>query len=402
MKKSDIDIIIQKIDSENRIFKNKAILDSLQAPKHIVGRTDQVENLVRFLAAYRNGVVPPFVSVYGRSGSGKSTLVRFVCDSLDGLAYCFVNLRSAKTIFECANLILLELGAEVLPSAKGLGNAVSEINRSITKYLEVAKKNVFVLVLDEFDMIFYDKRNKPSDFVYKLIILAEQLKKKGYQMCMVGISNNVVSEYELDDRVRSRIGNAEVFFPSYTYNETLEILQKCAKEAFDQIDDSVLRHCATLSSQEHGDARRAIDLLRVGAEIAGMKNEEISTKHIDLASTKLQNDRVVEIMNRATIQFRVVCASIVYLSYIEGTQFNSTSKIFDNYKIARPKSVPELSYRRISEILTDIENTGLITSQISSKGRGGYGKQYKLVFSPDLVGPAMDSDWWERLVEMKK
>ena len=146
MKKSDIDAIVSKIDRENSIFKNKAALDSLRTPKNIIGRKEQVENLVRFLAAYRQGIIPPFVSVYGRSGSGKSTLVRFVCENLDDIAYCFVNLRSAKTLFECSNLILSELGAETLPSARGLGSVISTIKDAITSYLQEAKKQVIVLV----------------------------------------------------------------------------------------------------------------------------------------------------------------------------------------------------------------------------------------------------------------
>jgi cell division control protein 6 len=403
LKKSDIDAIVSKIDRENSIFKNKAALDSLRTPNNIIGRKEQVENLVRFLAAYRQGTIPPFVSVYGRSGSGKSTLVRFVCESLDDIAYCFVNLRSAKTLFECSNLILSELGAETLPSARGLGSVISAIKDAITSYLQEAKKQVIVLVLDEFDMIFYDKRNKPSDFVYKLVVLIEQLKKeKNYQVCIVGISNNVVSEYELDDRVRSRIGNTEVFFSAYAYNEVLEILQACASEAFNEIDDEVLQHCAKLSSQEHGDARRAIDLLRVGAEIAGTKNEKITTKHIDLASVKLQNDRIIEIMSRATPHFRYVCAAIVFLSYIMNSELNHTSRIYEEYKMVHPNNIENLSYRRISEILTDIENTGLVTSSTHSRGRHGYGKQYKLEFSPELIGPAMSQKWWEAQITLKK
>lgn len=401
MKKSDIDAIVDKIAKENSIFKNKAALDVLRAPKHILGRTKQVEDLVRFLAAHKQGTIPPFVSVYGRSGSGKSTLVRFVCENLDGIALCFVNLRSAKTLFECCNLILSELGVETLPSAKGLGSAVLAIEDAVVSHLIAAQKKVIVLALDEFDMIFYDKRNNPSDFVYKLIVLCEELKKQNYQLCIVGISNNVVSEYDLDDRVRSRIGNTEVYFPAYTYDEALQILRTVAVEAFNEIDDAVLQHCAKLSSQEYGDARRAIDLLRVGAEIAGAKNQKLSIKHIDLASVRLQNDRIVEIMSHATQQFKYVCAAIVYLSYIVELEFIHTSRIYDEYKLVSPKE-SHLTYRSISSVLNDIENSGMLTSQIHSRGKHGYGKQYKLMFSPDLIGPAIDKKWWDDTVTMKK
>ena len=62
----------------------------------------------------------PFVSVYGRSGSGKFTVVKFVCENLDdeNISYVFVNLRKARTVFGCANLILSELGQPSLKSAQ--------------------------------------------------------------------------------------------------------------------------------------------------------------------------------------------------------------------------------------------------------------------------------------------
>ncbi|MDE1817949.1 MAG: hypothetical protein KGI19_05050 [Thaumarchaeota archaeon] len=51
------------------------------------------------------------------------------------------------------------------------------------------------------------------------------------------------------------------------------------------------------------------------------------------------------------------------------------------------KGAKPLSYRRVSELLTDLENTGFVVSQTSSKGRHGYGTQYKLVI---LLR------WWEK------
>lgn len=402
MNKKSIGAIIREVEQENLLFKNKSALDSVREPKSIVGREDQAKQLVRFLHA-RQGSIVPFVSVYGRSGSGKSTLVRFVCENMDDVLHCFVNLRSAKTIFGCANLILSELGKPNLKSPQGLGLAIENIEKAILTRLAEQKKRIFVLVLDEFDMIFYDSRNKPSDFVYKLVIVGENLKKKGYQMCIIGISNNVVSEYDLDERVRSRIGNAEVFFPSYAQSEALDILKERAKEAFSsKVDRSVLTYCATLGAQEHGDARRVIDLLRVGAEIASTKGEKLSKLHIDLASARLQNDRVAEILGKSSDHFKYVCAAITSLTFLGNDDWYYTSTIYDEYVEAAKSRLKPLSYRRISEILVDIENTGLVTSQTHSRGRHGYGTLYKLLFPPEMVGAAISKEWWDSVVQRKK
>ena len=40
-------------------------------------------------------------------------------------------------------------------------------------------------------------------------------------------------------------------------------------------------------------------------------------------------------------------------------------------------------------------------SRAYSKGRNGYGKEYKLTVSPDLVGPAVSKDYFDSLVKRK-
>ena len=151
------------------------------------------------------------------------------------------------------------------------------------------KKKLFVLALDEFDVIFYDKRGNPSDFVYKLVEMQAELKSKGCLAMIFTVSNNVLSDYDLDDRIRSRIGNSEIFFKPYTKEETLKILQQRSEEAFGKkIDEKVLEECAKISFLEHGDARRAVDLLRVSAEIAAKEKKDLLVKHVKDASKQIQ------------------------------------------------------------------------------------------------------------------
>src|SRR5215210_6967125 len=246
----------------------------------------KAKELIRFLLGYKQGLVVPFVSVYGRSGSGKSTVVKFVCENLDeDVSYAFVNLRKARTVFGCANLILAELCQPSPKSAQGINTAIEQISNTIEQGLRKKKNNskLFILVLDEFDVLLYDKRGKPSDFIYKLLVMEEKLREKGYLMCIIAISNNVMSDYEIDDRVRSRIGTSEVFFEPYRPQTVLALLKDRAEKAFSEpVHSEILQYCADQSSKEHGDARRAIDLLRVAAELASKRGgEKISRMHVD-------------------------------------------------------------------------------------------------------------------------
>jgi len=412
--KQDLRRIYAEVEKENLLFANKNFLDNLTLPSQIIGRERKAKELVRFLLGYKQGLVVPFVSVYGRSGSGKSTVVKFVCENLDednNISYAFVNLRKARTVFGCANLILAELGEPSLKSAQGINTAIEHISNAIEQHLSKnnKKKNdnntakLFVLVLDEFDVLLYDKRGKPSDFIYKLLVMEEKLREQGYLMCIVAISNNVMSDYEIDDRVRSRIGSSEVFFEPYTQQAVLAILKDRAARAFSQpVDSEILQYCADQSSKEHGDARRAIDLLRVAAEIASKRGgEKISRMHVDAALARLQRDRVSTTLSSASYHLKLAATALARISYLTQEAWHSTSTVYNQYRLILEDGTKPLTYRRIAELLTELENMGLVISHTSSKGRHGYGTQYKLVVPPEAIGKICFPDWWSDLVQRK-
>src|SRR5207249_3596713 len=158
--KKELDLMRKRIAQNDSIFADKKYLDSLYLPSNIIGRTTEASKLLRHIESLRHGFMVPVISVYGRSGSGKSTLVKFVCENVHDIApFAFVNLRRAKTIFGCTNLILGELGCPDLKSADGLNKAVEKIGEEIVKILRSKNKKFFLLVLDEYDVIFSDIRN---------------------------------------------------------------------------------------------------------------------------------------------------------------------------------------------------------------------------------------------------
>jgi cell division control protein 6 len=405
MDKEDLLRIAAEVDLENRLFASKAYLDNLAMPSSIIGRSDKIKDLLRFLLGYKQGLVVPFISVYGRSGSGKSTIVRYVCENLDCISYRFVNLRKARTVFGCANAIIGEFGVSNLKSAQGVNAAVERIGQSIESEMLKSGSKLFVLVLDEFDVLFQDRRNEPSDFIYKLLVMVEQLRGKGLLVCIVAISNNVMSTYRVDDRVRSRIGQSEVFFGAYSKREVLEMLQERAGRALVSVEPAVLKYCADQSSSEHGDARRAIDLLRVAAEIAGRKNEKLGKLHVDRATEELQRGRAGTVLSSASRHLKLVCSALARMTFVTGEPWHSTSTVYKQYcnlvgEILKPEIKP-LGYRRVSELLTELDDTGIAISQTGSRGRHGYGTQYKLTVPPETVGLACFPKWWNGLVKYK-
>lgn len=397
--KKDLQKIRKELAAKNAVFSDKRFLDSLFLPSGILGRKNEATVMLSHIDSAKNGLVVPLISVYGRSGSGKSTVVKLVCETVSDIAsYAFVNLRKSKTIFGCANMILTELGAEPLKSAEGLNKVVEKIGERITSMM--SDKKLFLLVLDEYDSVFSDTHGKPSDFVYKLLTMEENLREKGILVCIVTISNNALNDHQLDDRVKSRAGSSEVFFAPYSKDELVGILRDRADKAFAiKIEDDVIEYCATLSFYDYGDARRGIDLLRLAGEICNGKT--VTFIDVNSAHEQLQKDRSSMIVSNASFQQKTLIFSICIETMYSKTGWVSSSKIFDRYKQTVEGGLEELTYRRIVDLLVDLKNTGLLASTKQSRDRGGYGIEYKIMFSPEIVAPIINNELWQQHLRHK-
>ncbi|KAG2477236.1 MAG: ORC1-type DNA replication protein [Nitrosopumilales archaeon] len=391
LSKQKIGEIKNKIRKFEAIFSEKRYLESLGPPITIFGRENEAEKIMKFLHPAKDGFSFPFVSVYGKSGTGKSTVVKFICDNMtDVFSYCFVNLRRTDTHFGCANLILESLDGEQVKSSAGINTAINNIEKQIEETLIRDKKSNFILILDEFDVIFSDKRRKGSDFVYKLLTLIETLRSKGYWLCLVAISNSRLADFPLEERIRSRIDECDVYFPPYTSKDVVQILRKRAEKAFvDKVDDDVLRKCANLSSAENGDCRYALQLLLKTAEIT---NGPISVSDVKNAYSQLKKDYPEEIIKTVTPHQKVILLAMARMRMLYEEEVFSTKEIFNEYgNILHPSK--RLEYRRIFDLLNELENLGIIASVKRSEGRYGYHKFYRLLVPHHAVGYMVSKNW---------
>jgi len=131
-----------------------------------------------------------------------------------------------------------------------------------------------------------------KDILYQLTRANERLKKGS--LTLVGISNDLTFKERLDPRVISSLSEEETVFTNYTVDQLKEILRDRIKAAFlnNVVEDSALNLCAAMAGREHGDARRAIDLLRVAGEIAEREqSDKVKEEHIRIASQKMEEDK---------------------------------------------------------------------------------------------------------------
>lgn len=381
-----------KIAATKPIFAKKQFLETSLA-LNILSREKELERAIQYLTPY-NGCGLPFIQVVGKSGTGKSTIIELVCQSLtDVVCYSFVNLRKAGTHFGCANLILSNLGCQPVKSSEGIHVAIGNIEKRICKILKKKKRANFILVLDEFDAIFSDRRAKSSEFVYKLLDMVSNVRKRGFELCIVSISNTRFDKYFLEERVRSRMGEYQIYFPPYKKDELLQILRARADEAFaNKVSEEVLEECAYLCSNEDGDCRRALQLLQLAGESSD--GQSLTVSDVKLASKKLDEDYLEEVIKTATPHQRLLLFAMARLYLIDEKEEHSTQEIFSTYEGLNSSIKKKLEYRRVFDLLDELENMGIVISKTRSSGRGGYQKFHRLTMHFSLVGCLINKEIW--------
>ena len=386
---SDMDKIFNTF-MKNTIFKDKFVLQTGYTPETIPHRNEQISQIASILAPALRGERTSNLFVYGKTGTGKTLSVQRVKDELlrrnnnekSRLNIQYINCK-LKKVSDTEYRILAELIKKLGGSVPATGLPTDQVYNKFIELIDNEKKLV-IIVFDEIDHAV----NKISDnFLYNLTRLNSELSKS--QICIVGISNNLTFLDDLDPRVRSSLSEEEVIFPPYNALQLQDILNKRSERAFKEgvLNGGVVSKCAAFAAREHGDARRALDLLRIAGEIAERNNSsKISLKDIDAANEKIEKDKILDIVKTEPKQFQLVLISIINL--VEKNNLNSifTGDVYNYYQSICDRTKTDiLTQRRVSDILSEFDMMGLINSRVISKGRQGRTRQIKLEIPKQLL-----------------
>ena len=237
-------------------------------------------------------------------------------------------------------------------------------------------ERVVVIMLDEIDKLV---EKSGDDTLYNLSRMNSELKNS--RVSIIGISNDLKFTDFLDPRVKSSLGEEEIVFPPYDANQLRDILQHRADVAFKEgaLSPDVIPLCAAFAAQEHGDARRALDLLRTAGELAERsQSETVVEEHVRQAQDKIELDRVVEVVRTLPTQSKLVLFSIILLEK-NGVHSINTGEVYNIYKrLCEEIDADVLTQRRVTDLISELDMLGIVNAVVVSKGRYGRTKEISL------------------------
>ena len=374
-----------KLDS---LFKDKSVLLSSYVPEEVLYREEQMQEVAKILAPALRTEKPSNLFIYGKTGTGKTLTTRSILSSLASIAQknnillktIYINCklkRVADTEYRLIAQLIKEFGKDIPPT----GLPTDEVYNIFYKLLD-EKKQVILLVLDEIDHL---TQKIGDEILYNLTRINAELKNS--QICLIGISNNLTFAENLDPRVKSSLSEEEIVFPPYNALQIQDILRKRAAQAFKEssVEPGVIEKCSAYTAREHGDVRRAIDLLRVAGEIAERNNlSSINITHLDEAERKVEADKIIDAVTNQPKQFQSVLYAILLIAPQKRNFF--TGEIYEIYKnICTQTKFNVLTQRRVSDILAELDMLGIINAKIISKGRYGRTREISLASEESIT-----------------
>ncbi|MBX0322529.1 ORC1-type DNA replication protein [Halomicroarcula sp. F13] len=428
------------------IFENKEVLRPSYTPHKLPHREEQINNMATILVTALRGDTPSNILIYGKTGTGKTASAKFVSEELETTSQkyevpceveyinCEVTDTQYRVLAQLANKFInknvdviddrIETLEDTLSRAREDATALegtefdsvdaleAEIDalesdkddfeevpmtgwptdRVYSSFFDAVDyhERVVVIMLDEIDKLV---EKSGDDTLYNLSRMNSELENS--RVSIMGISNDLKFTDFLDPRVKSSLGEEEIVFPPYDANQLRDILQARADVAFkgSALSDDVIPLCAAFAAQEHGDARRALDLLRTAGELAERdQTDQVEEDHVRQAQEKIELDRVVEVVRTLPTQSKIVLFAIILLEK-NGVRNINTGEVFNIYKnLCEEIDADVLTQRRVTDLISELDMLGIVNAVVVSKGRYGRTKEISLSVPTEETEAVLLSD----------
>ncbi|HLN45848.1 MAG TPA: orc1/cdc6 family replication initiation protein [Candidatus Sulfotelmatobacter sp.] len=385
-----LDDVFEKFVNGANIFRDREVLKHEYLPTKLPHREEQIRLLGSTVAPVLKDARCSNVFIYGKTGTGKTAVTKYVMSHLETKAkeygarvkFCYINCRMTGSPYR----IFASLSQSIGISIPFTGLSVGEVFDRLRNGLD-ATKMIVIVALDEVDALI---KERGDGLLYELTRINETLRYS--KVSLIGISNDLRLKEFLDPRVFSSLSEEEMVFSPYDASEIRRILQDRALLAFREgtFSDAALSVCSALAAAEHGDARRALDLLRVAGEVAERSGSKMITEeHVREAEKRIEHNRVVEAIKNLTLHSKLVLLSVYKLNKPAAT----TGEIYDIYNgLCGALDAGLLTQRRLSTLINELDTMGLLNARIVNMGRYGRTKKIRLEVGRTLLKDVFGND----------
>jgi cell division control protein 6 len=384
------------------IFRDRELVRVGHVPEldRVVGRDQEVEAVGGALAPATRGGPPETTIIYGKTGTGKSLVARCVTreatrraeENGHALAYAYVDCSDYQTETQASREVARDLRTTIGETAAGTsiprkGIAAADYRDITWELLAEHGIESFVVILDEIDKLDGDE----------LLRSLSRAKESGKADALIGaicISNKIAYRDQLSERVDSSLQDNELVFDPYDATQLRSILEH-RRDAFedDVLEEAVIPKTAALAAREHGDARKAVDMLYEAGRLAEKEGAEtVGEGHVDAALRRAEINRFQKLISGQTPHVKHILRALALLTEESDTQRFRTADVYDAYKtIAKQSDATPLGYDRVQRLLKEQAFLGITESEHTGGGHGeGSYRTHQLLRSPTLVAEALD------------
>jgi len=379
----------QSDEYKSKIFEKPWLLeiDNVPDANRIVGRDDKIKSLAKNLRKMRTDDVPDNIVMWGETGTGKTLVARHVCERLEAttegtdgsIVTAYVNPDPISTYTSTFRKIAEQVNAKAndpvdVPSL-GL-SAEHYRDKKLWPIVEREFPGGLVVIIDEID-----KHGEINEILYTLS-RAKSKDDVNFPVVTIGISNDIEFKGDIDSRAQSTLQPKHWTFTPYEEDQLVSILDNRRDAFYEEVlEHDVISKVAELAADEHGDARRAVRLLRNAGEVADEEGGEIVTAdHVSEADELVEVELFMEMVKGTPLSGKLLLFALTRLDRNNPEkEWFRTSEIHRVYEtVAKDVRVEPKGYNRALELLNKHVTTGVLESKKKEGGDDGKFRSYSL------------------------
>ncbi|MHC1625112.1 MAG: Cdc6/Cdc18 family protein [Methermicoccaceae archaeon] len=362
-----------------KVFKNRDALTTTFIPDELPHRTDELKTIAQYFGYALAGSTPPNMLILGSTGIGKTVTVKKVIQMFEKTINNMKAKNAANVVYitasNTARNTLMLMSEEIDPEDRKVWSLSFE--SAWSRVYDKIRNITTIVVIDEIDKMMPDG----SKLLYYL--------SRSSNVSIIGISNKInFMDMITDARVLSSFNPRKILFRRYNAVQLADILRYRSEMAFYDgvVDRGVIEYTAAKAYQNGGDARYALDLLLYAGDIAVRENiEKITVELIDRAEDEAEHEYLRNCLRDMTI-YHLTMLSIMLENSCEpkplGEIYNKTKEI------VKDRFGREISSRRLSDFMKELELMGFVKTVKVGRGRG---KGFSWLVEIDVKGDMRDT-----------